>query len=62
MKFINYLKSIAGVEVFPMISLLVFFLFFVILTVWAIKVNKHYITEMKNIPFDKDAETNTTNN
>jgi cbb3-type cytochrome oxidase subunit 3 len=54
MKFINYLKAIAGVEVFPMISLFIFFLFFVALVVWAVKVNKQYITEMKNIPFDND--------
>ena len=56
MKFINYLQSIAGVEVFPMISLLVFFLFFVALATWALRVKKDYITEMKNMPLDKSTE------
>ncbi len=52
MKFINYLEKIAGVGVFPMISLGIFFLFFIVLVIWAIKVNKQYIMEMKNIPLD----------
>lgn len=57
MKFINYLQSIAGVGIFPMISLIIFFIFFAILVVWAVKVNKEYISEMKNIPLDNNNET-----
>ncbi|MGZ4056295.1 MAG: CcoQ/FixQ family Cbb3-type cytochrome c oxidase assembly chaperone [Bacteroidia bacterium] len=52
MKFINYLESIAGIGIFPLISLAIFFIFFVVLTIWAFKVSKQYITEMKNIPLD----------
>lgn len=54
MKFINYLESIAGVEIYPMISLAVFFIFFVLLTIYAIKVSKERIEVMKNIPFEKN--------
>ncbi len=57
MKFINYLQSIAGVGIFPMISLIMFFVFFVVLAVWALKVNKNYISDMKNIPLDNHNET-----
>jgi len=53
MKFINYLESIAGVEIYPMISLSLFFLFFLALSIWALTVNKEHIDEMKNIPFEK---------
>ncbi len=60
MKFINYLKSIAGVEIFPMISLAIFFIFFIVLTVWALKANKQHIIEMKNIPFDKKNDNNSS--
>jgi cytochrome c oxidase cbb3-type subunit IV len=51
MKFINYLEKITGVGIYPMVSLLIFFVFFVGLTFWALKANKRYISEMKNIPF-----------
>lgn len=53
MKFINYLKSITGVEIYPMISLFVFFVFFVALTLYLIKADKKHIKELKNIPLDK---------
>lgn len=53
MKFINYLESIAGIEIYPMISLSVFFVFFLALTIWALTVNKEHIDEMKHIPFEK---------
>ncbi len=60
MKFINYLESIAGVGIFPLISLLMFFLFFVVLSIWALKVSKEHLEKMKNIPFEKptDSENN----
>jgi hypothetical protein len=56
MKFVNYLETIAGVGIFPMISLGIFFTFFVILTIWVFKVNKERMLEMKNIPLDKTNE------
>lgn len=57
MKFINYLESIAGVEVFPLISLTLFFSFFVVLTIWVLKVDKKRIMEMKNIPLNESNES-----
>lgn len=52
MRFINYLQSIAGVGIFPMVSLFIFFIFFAVLVIWALRVNKQYINDMKNIPLD----------
>lgn len=54
MKFINYLESIAGIEIYPMISLFIFFSFFSILLFYALKVDKKHINEMKEIPFEKE--------
>ena len=51
MKFKNYLESITGVGVYPMVSLIIFFVFFSLLLLWALKVNKQYIGEMKRLPF-----------
>jgi len=61
MKFINYLESIAGVGIFPLVSLCIFFLFFVILCIWALKVSKEHLDRMKNIPFTSSAlQTHST--
>lgn len=54
MKFINYLKSIAGVEIYPLVSLFIFLIFFIALTMYALKADKIHITELKNIPLDKE--------
>jgi cytochrome c oxidase cbb3-type subunit IV len=51
MKFINYLESITGVGVYPLASLLIFFVFFTGLSIWAFKANKSYINLMKELPF-----------
>ena len=51
MKFINYLEKITGVGIYPLTSLLIFFLFFLGLTIWVIKADKGYINSMKQIPF-----------
>lgn len=50
------LSSIDGVEIYPIISLLVFFLFFAGLIWWVIKVDKKYISDLKNYPLSIDEE------
>ena len=50
MKFKNYLEHITGVGIYPLTSLLIFFVFFTVLTIWALKAKKAYINEIKNIP------------
>ncbi len=52
MKFINYLQSISGIGIFPMISLLMFFAFFALVTFYVIKVDNKYIEHAKNVPFE----------
>jgi cytochrome c oxidase cbb3-type subunit IV len=51
MKFIHYLEHITGVSIYPLISLLIFFLFFTVLLVWITRADKKYINALKNIPF-----------
>jgi cytochrome c oxidase cbb3-type subunit 4 len=46
------LETIAGVAVFPIISLLIFFLFFVGLGIWVYSYKKDTIQEMSQIPLD----------
>jgi cbb3-type cytochrome oxidase subunit 3 len=54
MKFINYLESIAGIAIYPLISLFIFFIFFSLLIVYAVKADKKHILELKNLPLDEE--------
>ena len=61
-KFIQqYTEKIHHVAIYPMISLFIFFLFFVVLLVIVRKMDKQKIIELSNIPLDS-AETTTINN
>lgn len=48
----DHMESITGIEIYPIISLLIFFIFFAILTFWVISAKKEYINTVSNIPFD----------
>jgi hypothetical protein len=61
-KFIKqYAEKMDHVQVYPMISLLVFFLFFVVLLVYVKKMDKTRIQELSNIPLDCKDVTTTIN-
>ncbi len=54
LKFVkNHMDSITGIEIYPIISLLIFFIFFVMLFWWVITAKKEYITNVSNLPFDQ---------
>ena len=48
------MDSISGIEIYPIISLLIFFIFFVALYTWVYTYKKDKINEMSNIPFKGD--------
>lgn len=59
-KFIKqYAERINHAEIYPMISLLIFFLFFVVLLVFVKKMGKERVKELSNIPFEKEELTNS---
>jgi cytochrome c oxidase cbb3-type subunit 4 len=51
------MESITGIEIYPMISLLIFFIFFVVLFYWVFTAKKEYITTVSNLPLDNQNET-----
>ena len=55
------LQSIEGISLYPIISLIVFVLFFAIILIWMFKVDKNYIKKMENLPLDNDEEINFNN-
>ncbi|MBP0903352.1 CcoQ/FixQ family Cbb3-type cytochrome c oxidase assembly chaperone [Mariniflexile gromovii] len=53
LKFVKgYMDSIDGIEIFPIISLLIFFTFFVGLFYWVYTAKKEYIKSVSNLPLD----------
>ncbi|MCW4469676.1 CcoQ/FixQ family Cbb3-type cytochrome c oxidase assembly chaperone [Flavobacterium sp. MFBS3-15] len=60
LKFVKHnLESIAGIEIYPIISLLIFFIFFVGLYTWVYTYKKDKIEELSNLPFSGEDENNT---
>lgn len=55
LKFIKgHLTSIDGIEIYPIISLIIFFAFFVLLTIYILRVDKKKIDLLKNIPLEEE--------
>jgi hypothetical protein len=58
--FKHYFEQIDKVEIWPIISLIIFFVFFLCLILWVITVDKKYIHEMRQLPMD-DGQINHEN-
>lgn len=53
LKFIkHHMETIAGIEIFPLVSFLIFFTFFVLLLVWVFRSSKAYIAEVEQLPLE----------
>ncbi len=52
----HHMESITGIEIYPLISLLIFFIFFVVLFWWVFTAKKDYINAVSNIPLDNQNE------
>jgi hypothetical protein len=52
MKFINYLESITGVDIYALTSFMIFFTFFIVMALWAWKADKKMIDKINRIPLD----------
>lgn len=56
MKFNNILEKINGIGVYPMVSLLLFVCFFIIVTIWAFGASEELIRKMEELPLDKSEQ------
>jgi cbb3-type cytochrome oxidase subunit 3 len=52
MKFINYIEKIGGIDIYGMISLSIFGLFFLVMLTWVFKTDKKKLEEISRIPLD----------
>lgn len=53
------MDSISGIEIYPIISLIIFFSFFVILFWWVLTAKKEYINRVSNLPLELDNQNET---
>lgn len=59
LKFIkHHLEGIDNVAIYPMISLMIFFVFFALLFWWVFTAKKEYIIKVSNLPLDNDKPEN----
>lgn len=54
MNFSTYLEKIAGVSIYPVISLSLFVAFFVIVTIRVYRISKKEISRMENLPLEEN--------
>ena len=52
----EHLSGVEGVSIFPVISLIVFFLFFAAAIIWALRLDKKYIARMGDLPLEQNSE------
>ncbi|MCK5766020.1 MAG: CcoQ/FixQ family Cbb3-type cytochrome c oxidase assembly chaperone [Bacteroidales bacterium] len=49
----QFIESVDGIEIYLIISLLLFLGIFVLITIWAFSLKKSDVEKMKEIPFDE---------
>lgn len=56
------LSSIDGIAAYPIVSLAIFIPFFVVMTVWILRLDKRYIHHMSNLPLEHPLDTQEEGN
>jgi len=55
LKFVKHtMETIDGIAIFPIISFVIFFSFFVGLLIWVFRADKNYIKYVEELPFRED--------
>ncbi len=52
--YMDILRTIAGIEVFPVVSLIIFVTFFTAVLVWVMRMDRHGVDRLARIPLDGD--------
>jgi cbb3-type cytochrome oxidase subunit 3 len=55
----HHLDTIAGVEIYPIISLILFFIVFATMLFFVFKMPKKSIEELSNLPLDNDIKNDS---
>lgn len=52
--FNNYLQAIEGIEIYPVIGLIIFFVVFASVVIWVMRIDKNYVHEAERLPLDEN--------
>lgn len=58
----SVLENIAGLEVYAIIGILIFFTFFISLVIWVIRMRKQKVEEYSRMPLASDADDDFSGN
>jgi cytochrome c oxidase cbb3-type subunit 4 len=58
----NVLQSIDNIAIWPVISFVIFFLFFLCLLWWVFTADKNFIRKMSEMPMDDEEKSSTLKN
>jgi len=50
--FKDALRAVAGIEIFPVIALIIFFISFLLVVIWVVRLDGKIISEMESLPFE----------
>lgn len=56
----NVLQSIDNIAIWPVISFVIFFIFFLCLLLWVFTVDKKFVARMEQLPFENKNEKDAT--
>jgi cytochrome c oxidase cbb3-type subunit 4 len=56
----NVLQAIDNIAIWPVISFVIFFTFFIVLLWWVFSVDKEFIRKMKALPMDGEPGSTST--
>ncbi|HNP21968.1 MAG TPA: CcoQ/FixQ family Cbb3-type cytochrome c oxidase assembly chaperone [Panacibacter sp.] len=56
MDFVNYVEKVSGVDIYGLTSFMIFFVFFIVIGVWAFKADRKVIDHLSNLPLNTDSE------
>jgi cbb3-type cytochrome oxidase subunit 3 len=54
MKFIHYIEKVSGVDIFGLVSLVMFVVLFTVMLIWVFRTKNEEYKEASRIPFDND--------
>jgi cytochrome c oxidase cbb3-type subunit IV len=57
----NVLQSIDNIAIWPVISFVIFFIFFICLLWWVFSTKKTFIEKMKSLPLETSVDKNDSN-
>lgn len=55
MKFINYLETITGISIYPLVTLMIFVPFFVLIVLYVLGTNREKWNKMGEMPLDNES-------